>query len=177
MDIHSELILDIIAEASTRLHKEIRDAYKENRLENYLMSIDMQDLLPQESDPNEFKHFCDGIILIVGDSNIDANNIYGCAKSLGFSKDRLELCLGYEKAKSFNYKKLEYNAKYYAVLVGPMPHSTLEKGDSSSVITMMESSKGYPKVIRLIANSKLKITNNNFKAALEKLIETGYVVA
>ena len=77
--------------------------------------------------------------------------------------------------KSYPYQKLQYNAKYRVVLVGPIPHSTCSKGDFSSVITMMEKTPGYPRIVRLDGNNELKITKSNFKKTLTDLIEEGYI--
>lgn len=46
MKITSDSLLEIITEASYRLHSEIRTAYREEKLEGYLSSIGMIDLLP-----------------------------------------------------------------------------------------------------------------------------------
>ena len=50
-----------------------------------------------------------------------------------------------------------------------MPHSVKDKGDFSSMITVMEKQEGYPPVIRMGSN-ELKITKSNFEQALKGLL-------
>ena len=113
-----------------------------------------------------------GKIVIVGDSEISKQQLEGIAKECGIAKNRLEFCLDYYEAKRFNFRKLQYNENYSAVLVGPMPHSTWGKDDFSSVLSALEKSDGYPPVSRLGSNC-LKITKSNFKSILMGLLNKG----
>lgn len=175
--ITNEQLLDIIAEASYRLHSELRTAGRENRLKDYLHSIGMGDLFPEEKDEYRFESYPDGKILIVGRNEVKPQDIYGTLKGLGIPKEQVELCLGYEEAKTFQYNKLQYNPKYRAVLFGPLPHSVAGKGDSSSIITHLETNEGFPCVIRLTANNELKMTKSSLKSAVSQLLHDGYIVA
>lgn len=60
-------------------------------------------------------------------------------------------------------------------MIGPVPHSSVGKNDSSSVIAEMKNEEGYPKVIVLDDSNGLKITKTNFKEKLYKLIEENYI--
>lgn len=57
------------------------------------------------------------------------------------------------------------------IMVGPMPHSGTSKGDSGSVIAKIESTEGYPPVVRLGTNG-LKITKTDFRNKLKEMIDT-----
>ena len=111
-----------------------------------------------------------GKIVIVGESEISKQQLEGIAKECGIEKSRLEFCLDYYEAKRFNFRKLQYNENYSAILVGPMPHSTWGKDDFSSVLSALENSDGYPPVSRLGSNC-LKITKSNFKSILMDLLD------
>lgn len=111
-----------------------------------------------------------GKIVIVGESEISKQQLEGIAKECGIEKSRLEFCLDYYEAKRFNFRKLQYNENYSAILVGPMPHSTWGKDDFSSVLSALEKSDGYPPVSRLGSNC-LKITKSNFKSILMDLLD------
>lgn len=177
MKISNDQLLDIIAEASYRLHSELRTAGRENRLQEYLELIGMGDLFPKERDANDFESYLDGKILIVGKSEIKPQVIIGTFKELGIPKEQIELCLGYDEAKTYPFNKLQYNPKYRAVLFGPIPHSVVGKGESSSIITHLETNDGFPRVIRLSANNELKMTKSNLKSEVEQLLHEGYIVA
>lgn len=91
---------------------------------------------------------------------------------MGFSSDRLEFFLDYNGSKKYNYSKLRYSDKYAAVIVGPVPHSTVGKGNYSSAIVAMETEQGYPPVFRVD-----KITNNSFRPVMDELQQKNIVAA
>jgi hypothetical protein len=175
MKITSDTLLEIITEASYRLHSEIRIAYKQGNLEGYLDSIGMIDLLPPDEEELVYDTLPDGKILIFGDSQLNAREIYGCLKEYGLAKERIELHLGYEEAKKYNFRKLQYNPNYRLILFGPIPHSGLGKEDSTSIITNLQNTDGYPKIISLSDGHKLKMTKSNLKSAIEQQIDCGYL--
>ena len=117
----------------------------------------------------------DGKIVVIGQSEINKNILCGIVKSLGLSRDRFEFCLDYNESKTYNYKNMQYNPKYRVVLFGPVPHSTIGKSDSGSVIAEMQQKEGYPRVVILNSNNALKITKSGFKKALENLIAENYI--
>ncbi len=140
---------------------------REGRLEELLAILGFSDLLKPEP---MYTCFDNGKIVVLGDSNVAEAVLLSIAKGLGIDKKRFEFHLGYEEAKSFDGRKMQWNPAYSLVLVGPMPHSGTSKGDSSSVITALENTEGYPPVIRLGTNS-LKISKSDFKAKLTEAIE------
>lgn len=115
-----------------------------------------------------------GKIVIVGDSEVSKQQLEGIAKECGIEKSRLEFCLDYFEAKRFNFRKLQYNENYCAVLAGPMPHSTWGKDEFSSSLVALEKLEGYPPVARLGSNC-LKITKSNFKSILLDLLSKGVI--
>ncbi|GKX30957.1 hypothetical protein SH1V18_34370 [Vallitalea longa] len=175
MQITQDELFDIIAEASNRLHVDIRDAYKSGLLEGYLSGIGMEDLIPNKSDERGYESYTDGKILIFGDSMVKDKDILGCVKSLGISKERIEMHLGYTEAKKFNFKNLKYAPNYRLVMFGPVPHSGKGKSEYSSIITQVENEEGFPKVVRLTDGHSLKITKSSLKNALNKELEMGYI--
>jgi len=177
MKITSDSLLEIITEASYRLHSEIRTAYREEKLEGYLSSIGMIDLLPSQEDELVYDTLPDGKILMFGDSPLDAKEIYGCFKEFGLGKERIELHLGYEEAKKYNFRNLQYNPNYRLLLFGPIPHSGIGKEDSASIITNLQNTDGYPRVIPLSDSHGLKITKSILKNTIKEQIEVGYLVA
>ncbi|STY91778.1 Uncharacterised protein [Megamonas hypermegale] len=135
------------------------------QLSELLNVLGLESLLPYQR-VNSKKQ---GVILVIGQSEVKQNKLLAVAKELGFDKNRFEFCLDYNEAKTFPYRKMQYSPKYSAVLVGAMPHSVKDKGDFSSMITAMEKQEGYPPVIRMGSN-ELKITKSNFEQALKGLL-------
>lgn len=127
----------------------------------------------------EWDSYSCGKVVIIGDCRTNVDHIRMAARKEGIGDDRLELILGYEKSKMFDIRKLSYAPQYRLVLVGPVPHSTVGKGDSSSMIAELENHPSqYPKVIRLMTESgALKITDSTVKKALRQEIASGYLEA
>ena len=107
---------------------------------------------------------------MLGESNVAEAVLLSIAKDLGLDKKRFEFHLGYDEAKMFDGRKMQWNPAYSLILVGPMPHSGTSKGDASSVVTALENTEGYPPVIRLGTNS-LKISKSDFRAKLTEAME------
>lgn len=159
---------------ATELPRIIIALNRAGKLEEWLSMMNMEDIIPQERP--KYQSYQTGRIVILGPSSVNESVLIGIAKGLGIDKNRLELYLEYKGTVSYPYSKLQYNPDYSLVLVGPMPHSTIGKGEYSSAIAAMESEEGYPPVIRLGQN-QLKISKSNVKAALQEAIEKGYIVA
>ena len=164
-----EVIIDAVTEKITL-------ANRKGELEEMLEKWGMYDLIksafPSSDDFYETEK--DGKIVVIGAPQVKEHDLLGVAKSLGLDKDRFEFCLDYYESVKYPFHKLQYNTKYRLVIVGPMPHSTSVKGDSSSAISEMETGVGYPRVIRLGSN-ELKITKTNFKKALQEQIAENYI--
>ena len=123
-----------------------------------------------------------GKVLILGDSSVKQNNITGMLKesTFGFTnaeiQKRFEFVFEYETLNSFSFNKLtKWN--YAVILAGPMPHSIKGRDYNSSLLCKLEKNEDniYPPVIRLTANSQLKITKQNVHDALLDLIKQGVI--
>lgn len=141
------------------------------QLSELLNVLGLESLLPYQR-VNSKKQ---GVILVIGQSEVKQNKLLAVAKELGFDKNRFEFCLDYNEAKTFPYRKMQYSPKYSVVLVGAMPHSVKDKGDFSSMITAMEKQEGYPPVIRMGSN-ELKITKTGFCNCLKNLLEQNFII-
>lgn len=175
MKISVDELLDIMAVASNRIHRELQNAYTTGHLRDYLKKIDMEDLYPEEKSSSWQDSMPDGNVIIFGEASISERDIYASLKSVGISKERIELHLGYEELKKYPFSKLQYNAGYRLILIGPMPHSNTDKAEFSSPISMMEQTDGYPKILRLSSNGQLKITKSNLKISVQQEIDLGYL--
>lgn len=123
-----------------------------------------------------YKTSTKGKIVVIGESNVKEKHLLGIGKSFGFEKNRFEMCLDYNESKTYDYKKLRYEPyKYSAVLFGAVPHSSTGKNCSGSVVSELQNQEGYPRTEELMAGNHLKITKNNFREALEKLIAEGVI--
>lgn len=160
-----EIVLDKITE-------KVILANRTGDLDKLLESWNLKELL---SKPNTLETYKEGKIVILGESEIKANHIEGIIKSLDIDKRRVEISLGYDNAKSYNYKKLRYNPNYRLVIFGAVPHSSTGKNKNGSVISEMQNEEGYPRVEVLSSNKSLKITKTNLKELLEKLKKEGYI--
>lgn len=141
-------------------------------LENLLQQWGFDSLLKNDSVYETNK---DGKIVVIGQPEVKINVLEGIIKSLNLDKNRFEFCLDYNDSKTFNYKKMQYSPNYRVVMFGPVPHSSVGKRDSSSVIAEMKNREGYPRVVVLNDGNELKITKTNFKIALENLIKDNYI--
>lgn len=172
MQLTSVQLMELFAEAASRFQRQLSESYKIGKLEEFLKSRDMADLLPRSG---VFETLRNGKILIIGASEIKLEHIYGCIKSVGISKDRIETILEYDLIQKYEFRKLQYNPNYRLILFGPLPHSGKGKEESSSILSKIESTDGYPKLVRLIANNALKITKQSLKDALIEEIRSGYL--
>ena len=171
-----QLAPEKIEELLDGIRERIFIANRNDTLLDILNRVGWGDLLP--IDPIDgFETHPAGQIVVLGASEVKKEKLLGVAKALGISKDRLELCLDYEDLVRYDYRKLQYKAKYRLVLVGPMPHSTAGTGDFSSTISAIQNEPGYPKVVELRAGGELKITKSNFTETLRGLLDEGYLLA
>ncbi|WP_204215311.1 hypothetical protein [Erysipelatoclostridium sp. An173] len=160
-----EEIIDIITQ-------KVILANRTGTLETLLQQWGLDDLLNSESTYETNK---DGKIVVIGQTEVKPNVLQGIIKSLNLDKSRFEFCLDYNGSKTYNYKKLQYSPNYRVVMVGPIPHSSVGKNNSSSVIAEMKNKEGYPRIETLHDSNELKITKSNFKSTLEKLIQENYI--
>lgn len=110
-------------------------------------------------------------VLVLGNSEVKVQKLRSIVHHAGGSPSLFDFALGYSELKHYNFASLRGSDKYQAILVGPLPHSTPGKLDSSSAVAEMESHPDlYPPVYRLFDSTGLKITNNSFRRAVEELL-------
>ena len=118
-----------------------------------------------------------GKILVIGESSVKIGNLLKLMKD-EFCMDnrttgkRFDFVLNYKDINHYDFNRINKN-DYAAVLAGPMPHCAVGKGEYSSVLVKMESNDtgSYPPVYRLNSNGQLKITKDNFRERVRKLID------
>lgn len=168
-----ELEESLKEELEERLTEILSRLNRTAQLEYFLDLLGMTELLHPDNGYHVPKS---GNIVVIGESLVKAEILLAVARNLGIDKSRFELYLDYNKAKTFKFEKLQYNLTYSLIMVGPMPHSGIEKGDASSVISAIEKKNGYPPVVRLGAKG-LKITKTDFEVKLKEAIDSGKIVA
>ena len=159
---------DIIEEVRIKL----LSANREETLDDILKFLGINEYLDNK---DYYETYPDGKIVIIGQSAFKKKDLIQSINKLGINKDRFELCLDYNDAKNFDYKKMQYNPKYRVIMVGPIPHSSVGKGSSGSAISEMENKEGFPKVIRLCTSNELKMTKSNVLKELNKLVKENYI--
>ncbi len=168
---------ELVEAVQMSIYQNLENAWKEGRLDEYLHRIGLDSLAPNKKAPVWDEAMQNGKIIIFGEAAIKDREILASVASQGISKDRVELHIEYNELKHFDFGKLRYNSDYRLILVGPMPHSTKNKGDYSSVIAMMEQEEGFTRIIRLTSNEQLKITKSNIKEAIRMAVASGYLAA
>lgn len=163
--------VDEIEEILDEIQKRVTFANRTDELDALLKAWGLTEFLPSE----EEDRYKSGKIVVIGGSDVDERILFGICKNYGIGKDRLEFCLDYDRAQTYNYRKLRYNQAYSVVIFGAVPHSATGKCDSGSVVAELESQSGYPPVKRLVAGSELKITKSNFKNAIKELLDSNII--
>ena len=136
--------IDIASDATKIVMKRIIGARSISELRSYLKSIGLEELTPEIDNfqPN-------GDICILGDLSIRDNIVYQIFKDLSIDVNRVKIVKGYDEFKSYNFNRFQYDISVRLIFVGPMPHSTRDKGEYSSVIVKMEREEGITKIVRL----------------------------
>lgn len=157
-----------------KLIYQIADEMKQKAPCEFLQGLNDETLalIAQDIGLNLSKNGCGGKIFVCGASSIVENDLRGVVKSCGMNPQRFEFCFDYQNLDK-RLAELQYNPDYVLIMAGPMPHSGSIKGKCGSMIAALESMEGYPKVVRLEANGKLKITKSNFRTKLQEQIDAG----
>lgn len=170
MLLDNEVKIDVASEATKIIMKRIIGARTISELRGYLVSIGLEELTPEIDNfqPN-------GDIYILGDFKTKDNIVYQIFKDLSIDVSRVKIVKGYDEFKTYNFNRFQYDTSVRLIFVGPMPHSTRDKGEYSSVIKRMEVEEGFPKLVRLGTEGSLKLTKTNLKDAVIKEIESNYL--
>lgn len=142
--------------------KEVAEASSENKINELLIKYGLEDEIEYSYyDINNSK------ILVIGNSQVNKDDLIGIAKKYGIRENRLEFELDYTRLHNFNYGNLRYSSVYSDVLVGPVPHKGEGIDGFSSFLAMVDNNPSeFPKVTRLEASNELKITKESFKNGL-----------
>ncbi|WP_288219367.1 hypothetical protein [uncultured Adlercreutzia sp.] len=110
-----------------------------------LRLLGMSDLMPG----GEELDLAPKIVLVIGESTVKEGQLRSIATKLGHDSGSFRFVLGYEKAKRFDIAVLRNSYTYKAVMVGPMPHSSVGANGSSSAIAEIENHPEiYPPLVR-----------------------------
>ena len=164
--------IDEIEELLDEIRVRVLKANREDNLDSLLAAMGMHDLIETQALPGDRN----GKIVVLGASDVDENYLLITAGKLGIDKSRFEFCLDYDAIQKYNFRKLQYSDKYRLIMVGPMPHSSTGKADSSSAIAEMEKHQDlYPRIVRMGSGNGLKITKSNFRETLQRLHAEKYI--
>lgn len=145
-------------------------ANREDRLPELLTDLGMEDLAEANGCLRKTERA--GKIVVMGDSTVKVDKLRSIARKKGFDLDRFEFQLDYDRLKHYDFGKLRGAMSYAAVLAGPMAHKTLGTERALSYIAQAEQHPDeYPLLIKMGTANELKITNNSFKKALDRLLE------
>lgn len=149
------------------------DMNRQGTIDSFLKITGLDYLLEKE-EGNAYIPDKSGKIVMIGDSKISNQVIWGIFKGMGISPDRVILHTDYHKVQKLNYHDMQYNDNYALILFGPVGHSARDKGEYNSIISALEQEDGYPPVLRL-GTTKLKILKTGLKHALKTAITEGYI--
>lgn len=151
-------------------------ANREDRLPELLTDLGMEDLAEANGCLRKTERA--GKIVVMGDSTVKVDKLRSIARKKGFDLDRFEFQLDYDRLKHYDFGKLRGAMGYAAVLAGPMAHKTLGTERTSSYFAQAEQHPDeYPILIKMGTANELKITNNSFKKALDRLLELDMAAA
>ncbi len=172
-----EQILKILDKINDRICTDNRTGMLENTLLAWGIPCDFFERTNEQASKKENNN-PGGKIVIIGSSAMKRNKFEGMIKAkYGLSnaevQKRFELVFEYEGLNHYDFNKLSKD-KYAVILIGPVPHSVRGKGDSSSVIVMLEENKeDRPPVYRL--NQDEPISKSQVGNALDELVKSGVV--
>ena len=164
-----------LEEILEEIQKKVFLANRLDKLDDLLLKWGITQSLEESSIVDDKPKY--GKIAIIGNSEIKENAVCEIFESFGISKDRLELCLDYELAQRYNYRKMHCNSAYSLILFGPVPHSAKEKGDSESIISSLEKDANYPPVVRILCSNGLKVTKSSLKKTISDILEKDIIRA
>lgn len=168
----SELEEEIIKRLPDEITAILSKLNRTGQLEEWLDMMSMSNLLQGEDELYSYK---DGKIVVVGGTEVKEDVLLSVAKKLGLDKSRFEFCLNYDQIQKYDFRKMQYAPLYRVILFGPSPHSGRGKGESGSIISELERSKAYPRVVRMQSSNELKITKSNFRETLMQLMDENYI--
>lgn len=163
---------NIISMAGSKFIEDLTNAESKEDFNNILLKLGYIDLLLEEDYWQDTLPY--GKILIMGDLSIKQNDMLGCLKKLGISKDRVEH-ISYEQLTNYNIESLEYRTEYRLIVVGPVPHKCKGIGNSYSMLSSIENNPNITKVKRCYSGEELKITKTSLKKVISDEISNNFL--
>ena len=156
-------LIELTEKITQKIIREVTEAYHANQINEILKKYGLDEEIQYSYyDINRAK------ILVIGNSRVNKNDLYGIAKSLGIRRDILEFELDYIRIHNFDFNNLRNSMVYSDVLVGPMPHRAEGIDGYSSFLAMADSHpEEFPKIIKLQSSNELKITKESFRNGLQ----------
>lgn len=171
-------ILKILEKINDRICTDNRTGMLENTLLAWGIPCDFFERTNEQASKKEINNPY-GKIVIIGASATKRNQFEGMFKakydlSNAEVQKRFEFVFEYEGLDHYDFRKLSKD-KYAAILIGPVPHSVKGKGDSSSLVVMLEENKegSFPPVYRLSQDEA--ISKSQVKNKLDELVKSGVV--
>src|SRR5690554_2550323 len=158
-------IAEIKQKIINKIFKELDNAIMENEVNLFL---DKYSIVYEESN-TMFVDTRTMKILVFGAISGRKKDYQALVKKYGIDINHVVFESDYMELKKYPVVKLRNSTEYSDILYGPVPHSQSTMGDFSSFLSQIESSPSeYPRLVKLIANDKLKITKTNFEKGLQK---------
>ena len=138
-------------------------------------ALKRKDFFRKEPLREELKHLLhtrEPKILVLGESKISDNEIYGIAKKYGFKKNQIELHTDYDKITNFDISKYRRKENYDGIIIAPIPHSIKGINENTSIMRLIENEEAYPYVIKTYTEAgEFKMTKTSFERAMRAIIE------
>lgn len=114
-------------------------------------------------------------ILVFGSLAGKKKDYQGILHRLGIDVNNVDFVDDFAELKRYPVAGLKHSVHYSDILFGPVPHSQVGMGDTSSFLaTIKQNPSEYPRLLELLANQQLKITKTNFE---EAILKTRYIEA
>lgn len=164
-------ISDIVANAFVDRSVEIISHLNQtNKLDLFLKITGLKSLVSKEQ---ERTLMSTKKVLVVGAGMAKESDYRRKLRDASISSENFEFHLGYHDAKKIDFDKYKNNPEYGGIIVGPMDHNGISKGNYSSIIDYIENEPGFPLVVRGNEGGPLKLSLDDFYIATLKLLGSG----
>lgn len=157
-----------------RVSEHLAQANEDGTLHGALAALGLQGLLDPEDDIDlgEADPARTGDILVLGALDAKKEVLQSVAQALGYSRNRFKF-VEYGDVSQFNCSVLVHSMRYAAVMCGPVPHKTMEMGDTSSLLEeLRHPERGFSPLAELresAGTGNLRITKTTFRDGLARL--------
>lgn len=155
----SEIKQRIIRKITSEVDKAIEEGTLEELLDRYDIYYEDDIAIPVNTRTMK--------ILVFGALAGKKKDYQGILHKLKIDENNVEFIDNYSELKRYPVDKLRYSNIFSDLLIGPIPHSQVNMGDTSSLLATIKSHPSeYPRLHVLEANNELKITKTNFEKAI-----------